>query len=45
VHKKGIAVDKAKVDLTSNMPVQSSMKQIKSDLFLAMLVSRGDRFK
>ena len=36
---KGIDVEKAKVDLISNLPVPSSVKQ--SDLSLAMLASIG----
>ena len=40
VSEKGIKIDKAKVDLISNLPVPSSVKQVKS--FLSMLVSIGD---
>ena len=35
VSQKGIEVDKAKVDLISNMPVPSSVKQVRSFLYHA----------
>ena len=40
VFKRGIEVDKSKVDMISNMSVPSSMKQVKSFLVLANFYKR-----